>query len=432
MTVPTTREQACEHVLAAVLLTPAALDILTDEGVTPDQHWQPALTAAHRAMLALHDQGQAITPVTLTHQLQTEHTGPGQAFTDPTQAAALVDRLNGPVPALGELRSYCRIVRTEHEWDQRGRLLTDAGTAIHNRDQHGFDAALTGLTAADPSTTQSTRSPEDLLSDFADWYEDKEQAGIPLPFDHLTKLLRGGLRPGDTTVLAGWPGHGKTALVSQMAYHAATVVGAECHEYVNEMSSVDRTARMLARLTGIPFDRVITRDCSLEEVGKLLKAGRRLPGGMTECSGWSADRLAREIRRHKHDLAVVDLVTRIPARDTRDWDQVSGTLTDAARQSGTHLILVCQLNLERCKTAVRPAPTGRDLRNTGAWYQDARVVMFVHRDQELLDGDVADPLLEGHIRIEKATNGVPGIQQVRFDPARMRFVERPTGLKAVA
>lgn len=432
-----TRQDACEYCLAAVLVTETALDVLDDEGVRPEHHWHPGLTAVHRAMLALRDDDESVNRISLTARLQVDAAAGRGPFTDQGAAAALVQRLDGPVPALGELRSYARIVRREAEWDRRGILLDQAGRAIHSRDTDAFTAAIAAIDQADTATDPAL-GPDELLDEFAGWYQATDTRGIPLPFDTLTHCLRGGFKPGDTSIVAGWPAMGKSVLVGQIVHHANTEVGATCHEYVNEMSSVDRTCRMLARVTGIPFDRIITRRCSLEEVGRLLKAGQRLPAGMTNCAGWSADDIARQIRRHKHDLAVVDLVTRIPARDTADWDRVSGVLTDAARQSGTHVILVSQLNLERCKTAIRPSPTGRDLRNTGAWYQDARNVMFVHRDQELLEGmapgqEVAQVLDVGHIRIEKASNGQPGIQPVTFDPLRMSFEERQMGaLRAVA
>jgi replicative DNA helicase len=94
-------------------------------------------------------------------------------------------------------------------------------------------------------------------------------------------------------------------------------------------------------------------------------------------------------------------------------------LADTAAQTGTALILVSQLNKERDTGQIKPPPTGRDLRNTGAWYMRARVVLFVHRDQYMLEGtEIAMLKPDGHIRVEKATHGEPeiGFVNVTFNP----------------
>jgi hypothetical protein len=88
------------------------------------------------------------------------------------------------------------------------------------------------------------------------------------------------------------------------------------------------------------------------------------------------------------------------------------------------------LNLERCKTAMRPMPNGRDLLGGGAWYRDARNVIFVHRKQEMVPGtETAKALADGWVNCDKATHGEPenGLVPVAFNPRWMRFDEREVG-----
>jgi hypothetical protein len=65
------------------------------------------------------------------------------------------------------------------------------------------------------------------------------------------------------------------------------------------------------------------------------------------------------------------------------------------------------------------------VRNTGAWAQRARVIVFLHRDQELIDGtQVRRDLSDGHIRIDKASHGDPsngGYLAVTWNPKWLRF-----------
>jgi replicative DNA helicase len=167
----------------------------------------------------------------------------------------------------------------------------------------------------------------------------------------------------------------------------------------------------------------MNRNVNPAEAKKVLKAAGSLPFAMQPCAGWSADAICGHLRRYKWDLAFIDLATRIPAQKTADWDYISGAIADAARQSGTHVILAVQLNRERATSAERPMPVLRDLRNTGAWEQDARNVLFVHRREEI-DRDTKVPVLhdDGVIQLAKVSNGQQGVaERVYLNYRRMRF-----------
>jgi hypothetical protein len=174
----------------------------------------------------------------------------------------------------------------------------------------------------------------------------------------------------------------------------------------------------------VSFRKIMRKQLSPDEARRTLKAAQDLPFAIQPCAGWSADAIARHIRHYKWGMAFMDLATRIPAAKTSDWDHVSGVLNDAARQAGTHLLMAVQLNRERSTTAVRPVPALRDLRNTGAWEQDARNVIFIHRREEI-DRDTELPVVhdDGVILLSKASNGRPNTAaRVVLDYAKMRFV----------
>jgi replicative DNA helicase len=229
-------------------------------------------------------------------------------------------------------------------------------------------------------------------------------------------------------VLGAWPGVGKSTLVDQFAAYVGRKGKRPC-VYTNEMLRETRVARVISRMTGIAFGRINAKRLNDDEKKAVVKAAANLPFPIQECAGWSASEIGHHIRRHRWDLAIIDLATRIPATKTAEWDAVSGHLTDVAMQTKAHIVLVCQLNLERNKSICKPPPVGRDLRYTGAWYQDASNVLFIHREQvEKVDPQTKEPLgvpetkPHGHISVDKGRNGGEGAMGVYFDSKRIRFV----------
>lgn len=406
-------QQAQAAVLGAVLLG-ATIDRLTTEHGLAPIHFEAPHHTVFQAMVDLNDDQDPINDTTVIDRL--ERAGIADA-------AATVMRLSGPVPHLGSLDAFCKIIRRESAWQQRGRTLQHLADSIHDRHEDAFNAHATTLVAGDATANRSetTLTPEELGSEMIDWLNETEVDAIATPFPQLTELLLGGFRPGATTILGAWSHMGKTVLLDQLLAHAAGN-GHRAHVYVNEMDRVTRVARQISRMTKVPVDRIIRKELRGDDHSKVLHAASSLPFGLTDCAGWSAEDIARHVRRHKWDFWGVDLVTRIPASDTRDWDRVSGILTDVALQTGTHGVLVCQLNQERNKSAIKPPPVARDLRNTGAWFNDASNVLFLHRDQdEDPDTGMVVVLEDGHVRVDKARAGRLGGVAVTFVPQRMSF-----------
>lgn len=406
-----------QNVLGGVLLAPRTLDrLLTEVRLAPAHFYRPSHAAVYTAMTGLHADGHGIDSETVRYRLEEAH---GKL---PDTAAAELEMLAGPVPDVGNLPSYAHRVVDLARWRRRREALQEQLAAVERLDDEAYtQATLHGET--EQAGHDGLLTPDALAGRWVDWYDHSSKNVITTPWEEINEGLFGGLRPGDTTILAGHSAMGKSTAGDQLLEHAKEKHDLTGCLYPNEMSEIDRVSRLLAARAGVPFRRIMRRELTPDESRRTLKAAARLPFAMQPCAGWNADAICAHLRRYKWGVAFIDLATRIPARQTADWDYISGAITDAARQSGTHVILAVQLNRERSTSAERPMPALRDLRNTGAWEADARNVLFVHRREEL-DRETETAVLhdDGVIQLAKVSNGRQGAaQRVFLNYRRMRF-----------
>ena len=411
--------EAERSVLGAVLLAGVgALDRVVDAKLRPEHFYHGGNAAVLRAMLALDQAGSPIDPVTVRDQL--DRAGELALAGGP----AAVDGLAASVPSVGSLPKYCEIVRTKARWRDRQGPAHRLRDAIETEDEQAYGEAVAQAYGVEADDERETDAVEEFLA----WAEGRTRSGWRTPFPKLTAALGGGLVPGDITVISGWPNMGKSPLADEFLREPAAEDG-NCHLLINEMQLARRTGRMVAATSGVSWLKIeqsATDKYALtsEEWKRVLDAVQRLPVKYCRTEGWQVEDYVRYLRRHSPDMAVIDSASRIPHRDTKDLERVLGMLADAARYTDCHLILVPQLNLERHKSAIKPSPTARDLLGGGAWWRDARNILFVHRRQEMV-GEKAVPMKDGHVDCDKATHGdvSKGFVPVEFDVHSMSFRE---------
>jgi len=423
-----------QAVLGGILLAPTRLEPLLVEERLEARHFQhPDHRDIYQAMVELHDRDARIDDLTVIEHLQRT------SRLDRIGGRVTVDALASAAPVAANVRDYARIVVEHATWRARLTVAQTMAQAAVDRDDPAWTAAEADLHRTDSDTGIGDADPDQLAHEAFDRLADQQPADvIALPWPILNRAVAGGLRRGHCTVLAAWTGQGKSWTCLQLLAHAAQQTHPSTNQplqvrlYANEMSRDECVDRMLAQLTGISFTRIQERTLDAQQRKTLLdRLAQGLPFGITECHGWDADRIARHIRRHKWDLAAVDLLTRIPQRDVADVDHISRTLNIAALQADAHLILVSQLNQERAKQEIRPRPVLRDLRGSGSLGNDAANVLFLHREQERVaaaDGsltDLIETLPEGQMYFDKVRNGRTGGCQVFFTGARGIFEQEP-------
>jgi replicative DNA helicase len=418
--------EAEQSVLGAVLIAPNCLrSLIVEERLRPEHFYRDTHRHIWTAMMAMSDRGDHVNVLTVTNELEQ------QGVLAQAGGPAAVDALTGAVPGLGGVREYARLVIDR--WRDRQRLTSayEQIAAIANHvSEEEYEVALQKATSLVALTAEeSFVDPDDLTRHMWHWMDEPVDHGLPVPPELASLAKRVRFRTGHVTVIAGWSHHGKTLIASQFA----AWMGAKGHKAViwtNEDTPEELAARHYNRVLGIPAARIADRDLDQAQIKRIVDAGR-LPFGVQPCYGWDATQIGRHIRQTRPAVAVVDHFHNLPGVGKTDGaDNAMQALVAAAGQTPTHLIVVCQLNQERNKTVVRPAPVGRDLRGTGQIYNLAHTVLLIHRQEE----EEQDPngvrlgraiqCEEGSLDVVKnKPTGKLGAVPVRFDQARLRFVE---------
>lgn len=418
MTLQALVDQAAEDaVLGAILLHPQAIRVLAvEERLTPHAFHNRTHRLAYEAALALADRDEGIDTVTVTAEL--ERTG----RLEEAGGRDAIDQLAVSVPLVANFRSYARRVL---EMAER-RVLREAGFALahgaQDNDREQIERAERLL--ASRHDGEPGRPVADLVFE---WLASPELDVFELPWKALSVGCGGGLRRQQVTAVGGWTGHGKSVLTDQVLAHVATRhPDVKVHLYINEMSREERALRNAAREADVSYSRLTMKQLTDEEHRKVLAVlNRGLPFEMTDCAGWSAQEIARDIRWRRWDLAGVDILHNIEFETERDVANAMQVLVAAAMQASCHLLVTVHLNEQRATGEILPPPVKRDIRGSGMVKNLAHNVLFVYRDMEEIDGDVG---YTGDARLywEKTRSGQGGFQRVRFngDRQRLDFVVR--------
>jgi replicative DNA helicase len=274
------------------------------------------------------------------------------------------------------------------------------------------------LVATDYSLEAEATTPEELADDFFTFLDDEEPAELfELPWSQLNKCVLGGYRRKQSSVLAGHSGVGKSLILDQTltAFHRQEKTTGI---FLTEMSKRERTARYVTGVTGIPTERLLRKDLSKEEYGRVVKVLPHIPFHLFEANGWSHEKIAERITFSGLDVAAVDHVTRLPGFEkTETASAAIGRLTEVAVRADLHLILVAQLNKNRMVNGKLPRPTRFDLRQTSQLIDDAHQILFLHRNTD----DDNNFLSTGEIYFDKVRNGMKGGIKVAFAPRYLTF-----------
>ena len=270
---------------------------------------------------------------------------------------------------------------------------------------------------------------------------DQGIVGVPTGLTDLDEKL-GGLHKSDLIILAGRPGMGKTALATNIAYHASQNLMARQEKssiafFSLEMSSEQLSTRILSEQARIKSDDIRRGKVTESEINRYIETSRNiynLPLYIDETPAITISTLSNRARRIKRlfglSLVVVDYIQlmRAPSSNNRNDNRVQevSEITQGLKALAKEL-KVPVLALSQLSRAVESRddkkPQLSDLRESGSIEQDADVVMFVYREAYYLENKQPKLGSIEHAEWQSKMNDVNGLADIILGKQR----HGPTG-----
>ncbi len=228
-------------------------------------------------------------------------------------------------------------------------------------------------------------------------YQNEEGiVGVPTGLTDLDSRL-GGMHKQDLVIIAGRPSMGKTALATNIAFHAAKNIEKKGNKstvafFSLEMSSEQLSTRILSEQSRIKSNDIRRGKVSEKEFEKFIETSKNivdLPLYIDETPAITISALSNRARRIKRlfglELVIVDYIQLMRSAGKKEYNRVQeiSEITQGLKALAKELD-VPVLALSQLSRAVEQRddkkPQLADLRESGSIEQDADVVMFVFRE----------------------------------------------------
>jgi len=409
--------------LGAILLNREALIVIAPI-LAADDFYLPKHGDIYTAMLHLYQQRTPPDVRTVAAELKQR-----QKLETCGGAAYLLGLMDAPATS-HHAPAYARIVA---DLAMRRRLIRAAERiAVIGYEQpnamEAYAQASAALTAAgDHRGGGDYVHVADTLNILMERMERGETRGVATGLNDLDALT-GGLYPGDLTILAGRPGHGKTSAAMSIADYVARQ-GMPVLFLSLEMAREELVQRLLAMYTRVPANAQRRQALTPEHIDALTRGMAKistLPLHIDDNRGVTiADIRARTLaaahRMHGIGLLIVDYIGLITTsiRGGQNAAQAIGEISRGlkilAREIDAPILALAQLNRE---IEHRPdkIPTLADLRDSGSLEQDADQVVFIVR-HELYEPDNVALRGKATLYLAKNRHDRTGVVTVAFDGA---------------
>ena len=279
-------------------------------------------------------------------------------------------------------------------------ITTSGEEMIQNAEKSLFDLAERGH--FNQSFMKFERALKQTIEMAKSAYQNEEGiVGVPTGLTDLDNKL-GGMHKQDLVIIAGRPSMGKTALATNIAFHAAKNIEKKDLKstvafFSLEMSSEQLSTRILSEQSRIRSNDIRRGKVSEQEFEKFIETSKNifeLPLYIDETPAITIAAISNRSRRIKRlfglELIVVDYIQLMKSSGRKEYNRVQeiSEITQGLKALAKELD-VPVLALSQLYRAVEQRddkkPQLADLRESGSIEQDADVVMFVFREAYYLE-----------------------------------------------
>jgi replicative DNA helicase len=321
-----------------------------------------------------------------------------------------VRRLQSEASSLHEAQAQFYAHRVRDTWARR-EVIREARALIEEARSpktaaEGLMAKALGVAATYAERSASTSATVTLRESATAFWRDLEAVTTPAlstGFRDLDDAMNGGVREGETSILAARTSIGKSLLAAQIAENLVTADPRVGALYATlEMKHTRFTARLVAMRSGVPLGAIRRKALNATQWSEMNAAiAAMVHKGLYFCDSpvqtlasiYSAGRqrariLARDGRRL--GLIVVDYLglvkpsAELLKKSSREQQvaETSRGLRFIAAELGCHVMGLVQISRESEKQPSQSIPRMHMIRDSGSIENDADTVLILHREKD--------------------------------------------------
>ena len=249
-------------------------------------------------------------------------------------------------------------------------------------------------------------------------------SGLDVGIDNLNDILDG--LQNEYILLGARASIGKSALAMNMARHIASK-GKKVAYFSLEMSAESLTRRLISDIGGVNsrvFKSGLLTERDMQKINEANEKIHDMPLYILDKTRGRFDKIVAQCRYLVRSLGVevifIDHASLIKYSNTslqrhEQYSQISNEIQSLQRELNVPIVLVAQLT----RGAEGEMPKVSDLRESGAFEQDADCVILLHRSREVEKSNNSIPTLA---YVAKNRNGACGYARLLFQPFYTRFV----------
>ena len=394
-------------VLGSLLVNNDLIDEISSI-ISDEKFFDPIHQKIFSVISSLHNKGMIANPITLKNYFENnnslEEIGGNEYISKITRLSSSIRQTIDYAKIIHDTYIRRELIKVSEELNFSAKdddQIISSEKIIENTERVLFDLAERGnftksILSFNQALDQSIEMAKQAMKN------ENAIVGVPTGLKDLDEKL-GGLHKSDLVIIAGRPSMGKTALATNIAYHASKKLLDEQKKssvafFSLEMSSEQLSTRILSEQARVTSNNIRRGKATQEELNKYIEVSRNIydiPLFIDETPAINISTLSNRARRikrlHGLDLIVVDYIqlmrtsnVRYDGNRVQEISEITQGLKALAKELGVPVLALSQLS-RAVEQRDDKKPQLADLRESGSIEQDADVVLFVFREEYYLE-----------------------------------------------